>query len=379
MMSGLALAVLALAVAVAAIVARNVRVFRRAPAAADDAPAVSILLPVRNEEEAIEEAVRGACAQTAPCEVVVLDDESTDATPAILARLVAELPRLRVVRGRPLPEGWAGKAWACWQLATEHARHDWLLFVDCDVRLVREAAARALALAQLENTPFVTAFPRQRTPTVAEALVVPLIHLVLLAWLPLWLVRRVQRPSLVAGCGQFMLVERRTYLGAGGHRAIRASLHDGLMLARRMKAAGVSVGICDGSDLASCRMYPGLAAVWRGFTRNAYEALGSVPALATMVALNGTVFVLPFVALPWTLASSGPGLAALAWGGCAAIALAIRAALARRFGAPAWTTLATPLAVSLMIAIQVQSYVNTIRRRPITWRARVYVERKGSG
>jgi hypothetical protein len=375
-MTPLALAVLALALAVAAIVAKNLTVFRRAPAA-HATPPVSILLPVRNEEEAIERTVRAACAQTAPGEVVVLDDESTDATPVILARLAGELPRLRVVRGRPLPAGWAGKAWACWQLGAEHARHEWLMFVDCDVRLAPDAAARALAAARAQDAPFVSAFPRQHTATVGEALVVPLIHLVLLAWLPLWLVRRVALPSLVAGCGQLMLVARPTYLAADGHRAIRATLHDGLMLARRMKAVGASVGVLDGSDIATCRMYAGLAAVWRGFSRNAYEALGSPAALGAMVALNGAVFVLPFVALPWTLATTGPGLAASAWAASVAIALAIRATLARRFGAPAWTTLATPLAVMLMLAIQVNSYLNTIRGRPVTWRARVYAEKKG--
>jgi hypothetical protein len=371
-MTALALAVLGLALAVAAIVAKNLTVFRRAPAAPGHLPPVSILLPVRNEAEAIEATVRGACAQTTPGEVVVLDDESTDATPAILARLTRELPRLRVVRGRPLPSGWAGKAWACWQLGAEHARHDWLMFVDCDVRLAPDAAARALAVARAQAAPFVTAFPRQRTLTTGEALVVPLIHLVLLAWLPIWLVRRVALPSLVAGCGQLMLVARDAYLAADGHRAIRATLHDGLMLARRMKAIGVAVGVFDGSDVATCRMYAGFRATWRGFTRNAYEALGSLPALATMVVLNGALFVLPFVALPWTLATTGPGIAAAGWAGAAAIALAIRAALAHRFGAPAWTTLATPLAVTLMLAIQVHSYVKTVRRRPVTWRARVY-------
>jgi hypothetical protein len=135
--------------------------------------------------------------------------------------------------------------------------------------------------------------------------------------------------------------------------------------------------VLDGSDIATCRMYAGLAAVWRGFSRNAYEALGSPGTLGAMVALNGAVFVLPFVALPWTLATAGPGLAASAWAASVAIALAIRATLGRRFGAPAWTTLATPLAVMLMLAIQVNSYLNTIRRRPVTWRARVYAEKKG--
>jgi hypothetical protein len=375
-MTPLALAVLALTLAVAAIVAKNLTVFRRAPAP-HATPPVSILLPVRNEEEAVEWTVRAACAQTAPGEVVVLDDESTDATPVILARLAGELPRLRVVRGRPLPAGWAGKAWACWQLGAEHARQEWLMFVDCDVRLAPDAAARALAAARAQDAPFVSAFPRQHTATVGEALVVPLIHLVLLAWLPLWLVRRVALPSLVAGCGQLMLVARGTYLAADGHRAIRATLHDGLMLARRMKSVGASVGVLDGSDIATCRMYAGFAAVWRGFSRNAYEALGSPGALGAMVALNGAVFVLPFVALPWTLATAGPGLAASAWAASVAIALAIRGTLARRFGAPAWTTLATPLAVTLMLVIQVNSYLNTIRARPVTWRARVYAEKKG--
>lgn len=374
-MTLLAVVVLVLILAVGAVVTKNLTVFRRAPAAARRPSPVSILLPVRNEADGIEAAVRAACAQTAPGEVVVLDDESTDATPAILARLERELPRLRVVRGRPLPSGWAGKAWACWQLASEHARHGWLMFVDCDVRLAPDAAARALAVARAQDAAFVSAFPRQLTLTMGETLVVPLIYLVLLAWLPLWLVRRVALPSFVAGCGQLMLVARGAYLAADGHRAIRATRHDGLILARRMKAVGAAVGVFDGSDIATCRMYAGFTATWQGFARNAYEALGSPAALATMVVLNGALFVLPFLALPWTLAVSGLGIAAVAWAGAAAITLAIRAALARRFGAPAWTTLATPLAVTLMLAIQVQSYINTVRRRPVTWRARIYVEK----
>ena len=96
-----------------------------------------------------------------------------------------------------------------------------------------------------------------------------------------------------------------------------------------------------------------------------------------MVALNGAVFVLPFLALPWTLATEGPGLAASAWAASVAIVLVIRGTLAYRFGAPAWTTLATPLAVALMLAIQVNSYLNVLRGRPVTWRARVYAEKKG--
>ncbi len=229
-MSLLALIVLLGAVSVAAVVARNLTIFRAAPPPPDGAPPLSILIPVRDEEGQVEAAVRAACAQAGLVEVVVLDDGSTDATPGILARLGRELPRLRIVTGAPIPEGWAGKAWACWQLASEHARHEWLLFVDCDVRLHPDAARRALAAARAESVPFLTAFPRQITASFGEALLVPLIHLVLLAYLPMWLIRRVPRPSLAAGCGQFILVERAAYLAVDGHRAIRSSLHDGCSL-----------------------------------------------------------------------------------------------------------------------------------------------------
>jgi hypothetical protein len=135
--------------------------------------------------------------------------------------------------------------------------------------------------------------------------------------------------------------------------------------------------VFDGGDIATCRMYAGFRAVWRGFTRNAYEALGSVPALVTMVALNGAVFVVPFVALPWTLLTGGDAVVASTWAAAAVVALAIRGTIASRFDAPAWATAATPLSVTLMLAIQLHSWVNTVRGRPVTWRARVYAEKKG--
>lgn len=374
-MSLLALIVLLGVIGVALVAIRNLTIFRPAPAPPDAAPPLSILIPVRDEEALVEGAVRSACAQVGEVEVVVLDDGSTDATPEILARLRRELPALRVVTGAPLPEGWAGKAWACWQLAREHARHNWLLFVDCDVRLRPDATRRALAAARADSVPFLTAFPRQITASLGEALVVPLIHLVLLAYLPMWLIRRMRRPSLAAGCGQFILAERGAYLAADGHRAIRSTLHDGLQLARRMKEAGFAIGLVDGTDLATCRMYAGLAATWRGFARNAYEALGSPGALAVMVTLNAGLFVLPFVAAPLAFVTQGLTPAAALWGTAAAIVVGLRVALAVRFHAPVWTALATPVAVALMIGIQVHSYVNACLGHRVTWRSRTYLPR----
>ncbi len=77
------------------------------------APAVSVVLPVHDGEAHIEEAVRSVLAQTwRDFELVLCDDGSRDATPAILAALADEDPRIRLAR-RAAKSGVAGAAdWA---------------------------------------------------------------------------------------------------------------------------------------------------------------------------------------------------------------------------------------------------------------------------
>jgi hypothetical protein len=246
-----------------------------------------------------------------------------------------------------------------------------LLFVDADVRLFPEAAARAIAAARVQRAEFLSAFPRQLVPTPGEALLTPLMYLLLMAYLPMALIRSNRSPSLSAACGQFMLVRRDAYLAADGHRAVAGTLHDGIKLARRMKAAGFRIGIVDGQDLATCRMYAGFRASWNGFARNAYEALGSPVSLAIMTTLNGALFVLPFLALPASVLWGGAAATA-AWGRAVALILALRLLLAWRFRYPWWTALATPVAVLALIGIQFESYVRHLTGRPVSWRAREY-------
>ena len=230
----------------------------------------------------------------------------------------------------------------------------------------------ALAAARAQRVDFLSAFPRQLVPTPGEALLAPLMYLLLMAYLPMALIRSHRLPSLSAACGQFMLVRRDAYLAADGHRAVAGTLHDGIKLARRMKAAGFSIGIVDGQDLATCRMYAGFRASWQGFARNAYEALGSPAALAIMTTLNAALFVLPFLALPVSALWGGAAHATAAWGRAVLVVLALRVLLAWRFRYPWWTALATPIAVLALIGIQFESYVRHVAGRPVFWRAREY-------
>ena len=213
----------ALAALPAALTAANLRLFRPAPPPPDapggrpvERPQVSVLVPARNEATAIEGCAAAVLASRGvDLELVVLDDASTDDTAGIVTRLAAADPRVRLVRGRPLPPGWCGKQHAAMQLA-EAARHDTWIFLDADVRLANDAVARCLAFLEASGAALVSGFPRQLTGSFLEWLLLPLIQFVLLGFLPLGRSRSDGSPGLAAGCGQLFITRRDAYARSGG-------------------------------------------------------------------------------------------------------------------------------------------------------------------
>lgn len=356
----------------------NLRAFTPAPAARvnppqSGEPLVSVCIPARNEEANLEACVRSALAGSLKAvEVLVYDDGSTDQTPAILARLCAADSRVRAVPTVPLPAGWNGKQHGCWQMS-KHARGRWMLFTDADVRLAPEAVERTLALADSRGVALISTFPRQVTGSLGEALVVPLIHFILLSYLPFRQMRRTTLPSASAGCGQYLFVRKDAYESAGGHAAFKDSMHDGIKMPRALRGQGYRTDLFDGTELASVRMYQGWGATWRGFTKNAFEGLGSVGLLVFITVLHLVGHVWPWVYLAMA-AVGGLGLhvsplavglaaAAVAW------SLTQRLFLALRFHQSFLSALLHPVGMVLMTAIQWWSlYLSMTGKR--TWRGR---------
>ena len=108
----------------------------RDPPELPDAPPVSVLIPCFNEEENAEETLTHALALDYPeFEVIAINDGSRDGTAAVLDRLAASHPRLRVVH---LAEN-QGKALAL-RAGALLARHDVLVCIDGDALLEPHAA-----------------------------------------------------------------------------------------------------------------------------------------------------------------------------------------------------------------------------------------------
>lgn len=369
----LAVTALVLAALPALLTIANLRVFHRVPAAGADRRTVSVLVPARNEAAAIERLVGDVLAsEGVDLELVILDDDSTDGTGAIVERLARADSRVRLVAGKPLPAGWCGKQHACWQLAAA-ARHDILVFLDTDVSPTADAIARSVAFLERSGAALVSGFPLQKTGSFLEWLLLPLIHFVLLGFLPLARSRTDNTPGMAAGCGQLFITRKADYDRAGGHAAIRGSLHDGIKLPRAYRRAGLRTDIFDATDIATCRMYSRSIDVWKGLAKNATEGIGAPATIVPFTLLLAGGQILPFVLVGLGLAMRWQGwptwaIAAACLG--AALAWLPRLLAAARFGQSFSSAVFHPLGVLVFLAIQWFALVRRLLGLKTSWRGR---------
>ena len=276
---------------------------------------VSILIPARNEEASIGDAIRSLLSSShgqtlgseanAAIEVLVLDDHSEDNTASIVEAISARDGRVRLLRSKPLPENWNGKQHACWQLANA-ARFEHLLFLDADVRMTSDGISRCLAEQKLRDAPLVSGFPMQETGTLTEKMLIPLMHYVLLGYLPIERMRTTLGVGLAAGCGQLFLAERTAYMKAGGHEAIQKTRHDGIQLPRAFRKAGFKTDIFDASDIARCRMYTSTGQVCNGLLKNATEGIANPRLIFIFTFLLVFGSVLPIVSFVYGVFAGWP-------------------------------------------------------------------------
>jgi glycosyltransferase involved in cell wall biosynthesis len=352
---------------------------------------IAVLIPARDEERNIGACVDSILAsRNVALEVLVLDDASTDNTGNIVRAMAAQDGRVRLVQTQTLPAGWNGKQRACWLLA-QATNAPLLLFLDADVRLAPEALVRCVAEMESTGVALLSGFPRQITVGWMEQMLLPLIHFVLLGFLPMGRMRKTTEPAYAAGCGQFFLADRAAYFASGGHAAIRETRHDGLRLPQVFRQHGFRTDIVDLTELAEVRMYDSTSAVWMGLAKNATEGLATPARILPLTLLLAVGQIMPVVAAVLWIAFyvsslivgatfDQPMLAATV---SACLALSVFASFlprllaVRRFRQPLMSALLHPLGIALLLIVQWYALGRQIFGRPVAWRARSYAS--GSG
>ncbi|MBI5647890.1 MAG: glycosyltransferase [Ignavibacteriae bacterium] len=367
--------VLAALLLMLAVVLVNVQFFRRIPkAVSGGTPRLSVCIPARNEAARIGACIRSLVAQEYPSfEILVLDDESTDGTADVVRDAAGGHTSVKVLPGKPLPEGWTGKNWACAQLA-EQAQGELLLFTDADTTY-EPGALRALAAAiHTYRADLLSLIPRQRMETFWERVFMPLLHFVTMCYLPFPLATYTRSTRLAMANGQCMLFRRDSYETLGGHTAVRSAVVDDVWLARAVKEHGGRIRVMDGTGTVSCRMYESLEGIREGFSKNIFEGLGRSFLLATAVVLwNLATGVLPFLLLPLVLFVPAFEDAHTLFLLHVVAALGIRLILTIKFRYSLPHVFTHPLAILLLVSITIRSALAS-RRGGVVWKGRTYTQ-----
>lgn len=288
----LALPWMLFAVGVPILLRRRPRLRDAAPPAPAEAPLVSIIVPARNEAENISACVSTLFATDYPNrEIIVVDDGSTDGTADIARLLQARSDgRFRLVEGQPLPAGWLGKCWACWQ-GYHAAKGDLLVFTDADTRHDDELLGHAVGALLRTPADLVSILPRQLMDSFWERLVLPHIFVMIsLRYRDPARINRSRDPRDVIANGQFLLFRREAYQAIGGHRAVRHNVTEDLALAQKTVATGRRLFLAHAEELMDTRMYRSFAGLVEGWSKN--------------LALGARQTVPPWIrpVLPWLLA-----------------------------------------------------------------------------
>ena len=344
------------------------RIRRHSPP--DQFPRVSILIPARNEEKCIACCVQSLLAQDYPSfEVVVLDDQSSDGTRAILEKIVLSEPALRILPGEPPAGDQVGKNWACTQLARE-AQGELLFFTDADT-VARPDMLKTVVTALLgEQVDFLTGFPRQAVHTWGERALVSFFSWAFLTFVPLALAYKVKLPSLSIAVGQMMLFRRDAYLEIGGHEGIISSVMDDINLAQQIKRNGLRWRVSFVADLISCRMYHSSREAIDGLTRIMFAAFSYrlLPFLFAYIWLF-VMFWEPIVVMGLMLSGGAPQAQPMALLYCVALSILLWLIPYIEMKTPFYLSFLYPFTVLANIAVAFRSLFHTLRGR-ITWKGR---------
>jgi cellulose synthase/poly-beta-1,6-N-acetylglucosamine synthase-like glycosyltransferase len=375
----------------------------RNPVAPMGNPRVSIIVPARNEEETIEQALNTLLALDYDnYEVIAVNDRSTDRTGAIMERVAESQSQnqnqnqnhspyshvsqrlrgmghptvrstvrftvrsLRVIHHTELPGGWLGKTYAMWTAANQ-AEGDWLLFTDADVLFKPDSLRRALVYAESVPADHVILFPQMIMKRPGEYMMIAFFQTMFMFGHRPW---KVADPSTDdhMGVGAFNLVRRRVYDAVGTYEALRMEVLDDMKLGKVVKRAGFAQRNVFGGDLISVRWAIGAMGVVDNLTKNFFAVLSfqwwrTVISAFGLAFLNFGPFVGVFLAHGWARVPYAVALGSM---------FSIYIGMSRRSAVPAYYFLLHPVSAALFIYTLLRSMILTLWNDGITWRGTKY-------
>ena len=336
-----------------------------------DGGMVSVLIPARNEEDKIARCIRSLARQTySNYEIIVLDDQSTDGTGRILMALEDEFDCLRVIRGKPLPDGWYGKNHALHQLAA-NAEGEILLFTDADTIHSEESISFAVTNLAYHKVDFLSGYPKQRFSGKATAAVLSLLFLNLLFFTPVWRQRRHSLPAFALALGQYLCIRKSAYDAVGGYAAIPRVLTDDIHMARLLNSRGYRQVFLKVHHVVACDMYATFGEAVRGITKCIFDFFDKKTGLLLLLVSLFFVFVIiPTLTFLYLLLAAPFSISLLLYAGISLLLSAWTTVLLyNRF--PVVIALLYPVSFLIALWMLIRGVFATKSDRGFIWKSRI--------
>ena len=331
---------------------------------------VTVIIPARDEADLIDRTLAALGRQGRGLDVVVVDDQSSDDTRGAAARAAGPNFTLRVVDGRPLPDGWAGKLWALEQgFAVVDRPH--VLLLDADIELAPGLVPALLAQLHERDATLVSLMAELRCETLWERLLSPAFVFFFKLLYPFaW--SNDATKATAAAAGGCMLVRTDALREIGGFAAIRGALIDDCTLAAALKRHRPPIWLGMTHSVRSLRAYASLGGFWSMVARSAFTQLRySVWWLLLATALMIVTLLAPVAGVVVGMATGDLRLALLAGAAWLAVA-AVYWPVVAFYRLPVPWALTLPVAAALFLAMTWSSAMGYWRGKRASWKARDY-------
>ena len=338
----------------------------------DDPPMVSVCVPARDEERGIAACLESLLAQDYPrFEVIAVNDHSSDRTGELIRELAEKDSRLIALDGKDLPQGWLGKPFALHQ-AFQKSKGDILLFTDADPVFKPHALSTAISTMREKGLDALTLMPQAEFGSFWERAVQPVIFGFIASLTRFRKVNSTDHKSAM-GFGAFLMFTRSAYETIGGHEGGKADVLEDVLIAKRLKKAGLKLLVADAKQLFSIRMYYGFQEIWNGWRKNMFLAMKKSVLRALYYVFMVQMFVItPYLVLIWNLVE-GTGLV---WIGLSLFGVSMVSAAKIKacdeMGLNRLNACLFPIGAVVMAAIMLNSMVQTLFFSRTEWRGRVY-------
>ena len=336
---------------------------------------LSVIIPARNEQVSLPAFLESLITQSEPgfalgqeWELLLVDDQSTDATPEILAQAAASHPGIIVLTAPAPGEGFTGKTNACWT-AAQIARGHLLLFTDADTLHEPGSLSRARHELEKYKVALLSYSPRQLVTGFWQRALMPLIFAELANT---YTMSKVNDPAqrLAAANGQFLMVTEEAYFAVGGHRGVGSYVLEDVALAFNIKRGKRSIRFRYAPDALSARMYRTTADMLEGWTKNLALLFNNAIPLAAMRTLELLlVLFIPVLAVEYPFQFRYQvALLFVIW----ARVLWRLYARAAKSNFPLPDVVLSLAGLPLYIVLLIRSYIAVKIRKSVAWKGRTY-------